>query len=202
MNIINTLIILSSSFVLCCAPQTNKDNCGAGGVFVYQVTSLSLSNTLFASCFTGSSGAGAYFESVKGSVQSPQTVNHCIFVSCIAEGNSPDGGGLGITNSDYTTKCTNSLFSICKSDNGGGFLIAYAAQPEPYPLRFCFFHNNYATYGTDVCFPYLPSNSPFVHCFSTSDTPRLHYWHLNSTSSKAYNNWLPQGILLITIDSV
>ena len=189
---ISSLVVSSSSFIKCCAPQTNNDNRGSGGIFAYGIiTTISLSSSQFISCFTGTSAAGAYFESIKTSDVGPQTVNNCRFVNCKAEGNTPDGGGLTFRNPAYTMGCSNSLFYkySATTNAGGGLDFTFNENSDDYPIRFCFFKENDATLGHDIRLRgYSSTNpNPLLHCFSSSKEKIVYI-----TEGDCYNdNWLP-----------
>ena len=187
-NGIKEFAVSSSSFICCCAPQTTHDNGGAGGIFAYDIkTTVSLSSSHFISCFAGAAGGGAHFESIKTSSVGPQTVNNCRFVQCVAEGISPDGGGLNLWYSTYTPGCSNCLFSQCEAQWGGGLDFTSNGSPDRHPIRFSFFNNNSVISGgsgKDIYF-YSPQGTPCLHCFSTTESPRI------GGASAQDNDWLP-----------
>ena len=190
---ITACTVSSSSFIKCCAPQTGNDNGGSGGIYGYDIkTTISLSFLDFISCFTGTSAAGAYFESIKASAVGPQTVINCRFIDCKAEGNTPDGGGFTCWNSDYTMGCSNSLFMWCSAGSGGGIDFTFNQNPDSHPIRFCFFRDNVAPFGNDIRLRnYTSSNpNPLLHCFSTTQEFRDNIVYIDA--SRCYNdNWLP-----------
>ena len=194
LNGINSLIASSSSFIQCSALQTNHDNGGSGGIFAYNIkTTISLSYLSFVSCFTGTSAAGAYFESIKASTVGPETVNNCRFVDCKAEGKTPDGGGLTFRNPAYTMGCSNTLFCKCNATTnaGGGLDFTFNKSTDSYPIRFCFFKDNAAVYGKDIRLRSCSSNqqNPLLHCFSQTESDRVYDW----SNKKDRTTWLPQG---------
>ena len=199
-NGIKELIVSTSRFFRCCAPQTNNDNGGSGGMYVVSITTLLvLSSSDFISCFTGASGGGAYFASIKTSDVGPQTVMSCRFVRCKSEGNTPDGGGLCLWGSDYTLGLSNCLFSECSvtTNCGGGLDFTFSANPDPHPIRCCFFNDNSAPDGNDVNLRSLPSNlEPFLFCFSTTSRSQ----RIGGVTNKD-DDWLPLACPMCLVDS-
>ena len=188
---INTLIVSSSLFFNCRAPQTNHDNGGSGGIYTRSLKkSFSVSLSSFISCFTGSSGAGVSFDAPSDHKLDTEIVNDCYCLQCSSDGISPDGGGMCLWDTFYTMKCTGCLFSGCSTTgSGGGFCFRFGANSESYPIKFCFFADNTGKTGTDVCF-YILYFDPCLHCFSTSAQNRVGYYDTTWTQSDF--NWLLQ----------
>ena len=187
-NGIKELAVSSSSFVRCCAPQTNHDNSGSGGIFATDVlTSLAVSNCDFLFCFTGASGGGTDIQSLKTSSVRGHAMDSCRFISCTGYGNSPDGGCICFWTCVYPTGCASCLFAHNYAAFQGGALYFRSASPTSnsrvYPfLSFCFFSDNLSQRGNDAAFEgYVPSE-PFLHCFSTSSLGRIY---------NGNDNWLP-----------
>ena len=193
---LNTLIVSSSLFNNCKAPQTGNDNGGSGGLYIRSIKKvLSISSNDFISCFTGSSGAGLFFSSSYTPKLDTEMIVDCEVINCISQDNSPDGGGMCLWESSYTLYCIGCMFSGCSTTgNGGGFNFNFAKKSEPYPIKFCFFNGNTGGAGNDISLSgsYSLEGKLVLYCLSTSNTNRIAYW--TTTWSLGDFNWLPQRI--------
>ena len=194
---ITELIVFSSTFFHCCAPQNNHDNGGSGGIFAYDIkTTIWISSSHFISCFTGSSGGGAYLSSIKASDVGPQSITSCSYIQCTGYGITPDGGGLSLSYSDYTLGTSSCLFCSCATVGcfDGGLYFTFNANSDPYPICFCFFNGNSASQGADVYLMNHSGSNPILHSFTTTDAQYTVYpshWD----AAQKQDDWLP----LITV---
>ena len=195
-NGLSTITVSSSVFFNCRAPQTNKNDCGSGGIYTHSIhNSISLSLSAFISCFTGTSGAALFFESVSSTQLNPEIISDCKFIQCRSQDTTPDGGGMTLWERVYTIRCISCFFSGCSTTGvGGGFDYYFSANYESYPIKFCFFNRNTGGAGNDIALAglYTLVGKLLLHCFSTSDPSRVAY--LTSTWSLGDFNWLPQGV--------
>ena len=201
LNGISSLILSSSLFYNCCAPQTQYDDSSSGAMHLRSIKSLfSISSSDFISCFTGSSGGGIGFFSTSSPKLSIETVSDCICIQCSCSGIYPDGGGMCLWEWKETLKCTGCLLSGCSTTgNGGGLNFYFAPSSESYPVKFCFFAGNSGNLGNDVFLYILPNKETIIlkHCLSLSP-PTIGYC-LNGVYKSTNSNWLPQTNSIIKV---
>ena len=191
---INTLIVSSSLFFNCRAPQTNHDNGGSGGICIRSIKKvLTIYSSDFISCFTGSSGAGVDFETSSRPKLDLEIIVDCRCIQCRSQDTSPDGGGMCLFDYVETLKCIGCLFSSCTTTgSGGGFDFYFGTNSESYPIKYCFFMGNTASSsGNDLYFWNLLPASGYLamkDCFSKSASYRIGY--RVGTGSSRSDNWL------------
>ena len=195
---IQSITVSSSLFFECCAPQTNHDNGGAGGIYAYSIKrSFSLSSSDFISCSTGSSGGGIYFDCNSNPRLNIEIITDCRCVQCRSQDTSPDGGGMCLFERYSTIHSTECLFCECTTTgSGGGLNFYYGTNCESYPIKYCFFAGNAGGYAKDVfLWTILPENGylVFTCCFTTSESNRIGY--SMSSAYKSKDNWIPLGVL-------
>ena len=178
---IHTLDVTESLFHRCSTSTVENDE-GSGAIWINSIQEkLSVSENSFISCTSKASG-GAFIvkdctENING-----QLITNCIFFDCNATDESPDGGAVWIWINDGLIGITNCMFSHCEGYFGGGFQHeCNGYQINSHPFQFIFFNRNTGEYGTDGYLVGNVVNGAFLHCFSTSDEPRIY---------NGNNNWL------------
>ena len=191
----NSLVVSSCSFVKCSAPQTDNDNGGSGGIYTHSIQrGISLSSSDFISCFTGSSGAALFFESVSPTHLNEEIISDCKFIHCRSQDQSPDGGAMALWEHVNVVWCYNCLFSECSTTgSGGGMDILFGQDFDSYPIKFCFFAHNKGESGNDLALSasYMLEGELIQHCLSTSAPTRVVYW--TTTWCIPDYTWLPQA---------
>ena len=179
---IQSIDVDASCFIGCSAPR-KSDNAGAGGVCLNSISSsITIQHSLFLSCFTGSSGAGVYIFGCTTTDVDAQTVNNCRFLFCNASGVSADGASGMVYKNSVSPGFCDCYFYKSNAENGGALYLDYSYySDDTYYVRFCFFNQNTASKGTDICFRIQPSDSPLFHCLSTSDGTKIY---------RGYDDWL------------
>ena len=192
---LTSLIVSSSLFYNCRAPQTNHNDRGSGGIYVLSPKNVfSLSSSDFISCFTGSSGAGIFFYSSSNPKLAIEIIKDCRYIQCRSQDQSPDGGGMCLWESLYTLRCIGCLFSLCTTTgSGGGMQYLFSANAELYPIKFCFFASNTGYNGNDISFSAFGSEFPCCYCFSTTRQNRVGYYDGQNWHTMDFP-WLPKGI--------
>ena len=196
---INTLDVSLSFFHECCTTATMNDH-GSGAIWIYGIQQkLTLLENSFISCTSKASGGAFTVWNCLADIEG-EDIRESRFLDCNATDTSPDGGAVWIWTNNALIGLSTCLFSVCNSYYGGG-LDHYLSNYDSgtYPIRFCFFNKNTGIYGNDVLLYKLsPSNSSpiLLHCFSTSDSPRICY------NSSGYHNIDSSWLLQVTIESM
>ena len=184
----------SSQFINCCSPYNKSNNADAGGICMNAVTTtISIINSDFIACFTGSSGAGFLMLFCTANSNS-RTVQNCRFLSNLASGESPDGAAAMLFSNSGHPGFVDCIFSHSEAYYGGALYLGYRTFPSGVTfVNFCFFNANKGDTGNDIAIsiPNMPTyDTPlFQGCFSTSDSNRVGYF---DTNWHTYDfNWLP-----------
>ena len=165
----------------------------AGILLLYLYSYPLIKSCSFISCTTGddSGGCGIYCSNST----SPYAIDSCRFIKCKGtDTSSSEGGGAAIGENFMHVGVSNSLFNENHAVFGGAVEIweDYLSSFQ-YPFKFCFFNNNTATKGNDICFASTPAQYPFLHCLSTT------------ASSRVYNgddNWLTHACNKVSCQGV
>ena len=161
-----------------CISHTTSTASGGCGINLYNITQHPfVIDCTFISCATDEDGGG-----MSVSQTAPENTllcEGCRFINNQAklpQSNHNWAGGIMIWGNPGALKCSNLLFTNNEATFGGAYGTNYNIDSPDYPLRFCFFHDNSATNGKDVCFYGYKSSYAteyFLHCFSTSEGVRV-----------------------------
>ena len=186
---IKSIKVDSFQFIQCCSPHNLSDNGGAGAICMNAITTgISIINSDFVACFSGSSGAGFLMISCTAN-SNTRTVHKCRFSSNLASGESPDGAAAMLFSNSGHPGFVDCIFSHSEAYYGGALYLGYRTFPSGVTfVNFCFFHENKADNGNDVALELrsMPSDDIplFQQCFSTSTPNRIAYnlaqlWYLD-----------------------
>ena len=193
----NDVIISSSTFVHCEAYAATTYS-GGGAVDLWYINKqLSISLCSFVSCFSKDDGGAAAIWS-SSATDNQIVCQECRFINGAATGSSNAcGGGIILWDNSNVLKCTNILFALNTASYGGAYATNNIYVAPHYILSFCFFNRNTGTYGNDIYFLSWPSYSPFLYCFSTSESDRIGYYSSEYQTTDA--DWFPQTSITIKL---
>ena len=182
---ISTVRISSSAFISCMCNTTNDSDGGAIELWII-VSQSTISGCTFIFCHSDDNGGAL---SVWNSGAADQLIcKDSLFLSGTCE---DCGGAIIFWNHNDIRKCSNTLFAHNKGVYGGAYANNILIQTQKYLFLFCFFIENSGSYGNDIFLSSLPSESPLLHCLSTSFEGKI---------VKGYDTWLPLGILSLNFD--
>ena len=189
----SSCIAVQELFFHSCQSKTTDLSYGGGGIFLYAIsTQIQIAFSTFCNCEAICDGAGVDIHEFYLSQSSSYAFSACRFIKCTnSKSEWCEGGALLLWNITLLP-CTNSLFSGNEGWAGGAYGTNCVSCKPHYQMYFCFFHINLASYGNDIYFLSQLSNSPLLHCFSTSDETRIY-------NGNDYN-WLPLGDIRYKID--
>ena len=186
--------ISSSSFLYCLCKTI--DNSDGGAIELTELSSQpKISGYIFCFCYADDDGGGVVIW--KCYAFDLFVSSNCRFINCsIPNGDSNPfyslAGGLMLWKNNGVFKCSDFLFAYNEGWYGGAYATNVNTDTPNYPLRFCFFHANTATYGSDISFEFYQkayATEYFSDCFTTSSTNSVH----DHENSKDYSDWLPLG---------
>ena len=164
--------IVCSSFIRCRCNNTNRSDGGAIGLYNIlthpRVTACTL---LF--CMAEDDGGAMSLWSSSGDANQ-LFCDQSFFLQNTASGSTDPGGGCIILYHSTALPCSNCLFCDSTAFYGGAlYLNCSIYLDNNYTVRFCFFCRNSAAQANDIYFYSALSDSPLIHCFSTSSSTRL-----------------------------
>ena len=198
-------LIISSSLLQSCVCYTSYSGDGGAVLIVNLTSDMRIKKCVFCNCHADDDGGGVCIWNCP--IWQETCVFQSHFIACDGTDSSSSGGGGMIVWSSYaaigSSEC---IFSKCSSAFFGGGLAYYTITSQSFrdaPLSlFSFFNQNTAMTdcGTDAFFLVWIPSSPFLHSFSTSDSPRIGveptYANWNNTTDYSHpDNWLPLGTL-------
>ena len=196
---------ISASLFLSCACYS-LDGCDGGAVELYTLSSQPFINQCaFILCYADDEGGAlSIWDSA---ADDSYACTECCFIGCSVPtantGHVPCCGALVLAINHAVLCFSSLLFSSNRGWIGGAYGTDYNVDSAVPTLSFCFFCSNAAAHGGDVYFECELSDSPLLHCSSTSAAPRLSYLVIEGgwTNPNAYRNkdfWLPQGSISFT----
>ena len=189
-------VTISSSSFISCKSHSKSGSSGGGGVDLWYIKiHPSIRFCWFLYCSSGNDGGGAAI--CNSSVTTNQMVcDDCRFIKCSVPKDpnhslSPVAGGIIIWHNTQPAKSSNLLLKLNEAAFGG----ALGTHSTFYSLTliiisFCFFCTNVGVHGNDVYISSVPSQPPFLHCFSTSASGRIGYYNEHGYDSTDCD-WLP-----------
>ena len=184
LNKINKATILESSFLRCRILSSNFHENGGGSVYMHSITTQVLVTlTSFIDSSVPFDGAGVNMWNFKCTLNNYNTFRDCRFIKCTGRANNlisyqecyHEGGGIMAYGNEYNISMTNTLFSECSNQWGGGFEMSVPSSFSSPFIIFCCFYENIADLGNDVLTYPNVSQIPFLQCFTTVVSKRLGY---------------------------
>ena len=104
-----------------------------------------------------------------------RTFQNCRCIRCRGTDTQyAEGGGISVYLNTYNVGISNTLFTECYNEYGGAVWMSFPSSDPSDTLCFCFFNQNTGIHGNDIYFKVQPSNSPLLHCLSTSAPRRIY----------------------------
>ena len=193
---ISSASVSDSIFFDCSCSEASTQE--GGGVFMGNLSGKPLVQSCsFISCTSGDDSGGCGIWYCSSSLT--YSVDFCRFITCkAAHPESGQGGGAVLAWNEQFVPLKNCLFFSCDAvSEGGGLWIDCRYATNDRKFVFCFFSQNTADSGKDVCVWRFPLNYvPLLHCFTTSTGKTVGEYE----NTNEHNNWLPQGTLSFVVD--
>ncbi|KAH7826081.1 uncharacterized protein MONOS_12421 [Monocercomonoides exilis] len=175
-----------STFIECyCVASTTLG--GAGAEIQGMTIQVFFENCFFKDGWSGDDAGGLGIWSSKAN-KTKDCVLDCSFMNCSGHHPSSSGGGGLITWYPIDKiVAKNCLFQRCYSARHGGAVSVLTNGYNGNLLWFCFFHNNSAPQGNDICIYDNSTDSQLVLCYSTR-TEGVRYYAGGDKSE-----WLPNN---------
>ncbi|KAH7826051.1 uncharacterized protein MONOS_4179 [Monocercomonoides exilis] len=150
-----------------CFCASSTDYGGAGAEVEELKVQVLFEDCQFRDCLSLNDAGGLFIGSSKAS-KAKDCVLDCLFINCSGNNaDNGDGGGLMNWNPIDKIVTKNCLFIGCHSDFRGGAVSLSTDIYNGNLLWFCFFHNNSAPQGNDICIYDYSTDSQLLWCYST-----------------------------------
>ena len=171
-------------------------------MFVNGTKNAKIADSDFVLCVSSLHGGGLEMRYSNTKENDYFAIQSTRFVDCSAMDSSSDSGRIEPHVINATCSCHSCLFTHCIANRSSGALYFYfnsSGGQADFPIIFCFFHGNQATYGNDLCFASEPSDSPCFHCVTTDNSKTVGY--VGGGYKRKQIEWLPLTHINVYLDA-
>ena len=185
-------VSVQESFFHSCQSKTTNLSYGGGGMSLYSIsTQIQIAFSTVYYCTAQCDGGALDIFTFTPLQTNCPAFYACRFVQCVISSDDwCEGGALLLWQTGLLKRC-NTIFVRNEGWAGGACGTNCVSCKPNYQMYFCFFHMNKALLGNDIYFDSALSDSPLLHCFSTTEDQRICYRDGDYKYDK--DNWLPMG---------